>query len=194
MFISGNALENHLLTHKNQTGGAAKRPHEEDEERHTKKMRADRLSDSENLYNIEKVSERKIEKFNTTASYYKISVNDIEVQGIPEILKTLKKLFQSIINRIASDIPPNDLIRLTMDNPELDYPIVMPFMRRSTLSVDRILSEIERLLQSYEQFVLNETFGVEFVHVHLLTGSGQKRKPYVDISRLLDNKRSIIQI
>ena len=194
VFISGNALDNHLLTHQNQTGGAAKRPREVDEERHTKKMRADRLSDSENLYNIEKVSERKIEKFNTTASYYKISVNDIEVQGIPEILKTLKKLFQSIINRIASDIPPNDLIRLTMDNPELDYPIVMPFMRRSALSVDRILSEIERVLQSYEQFVLDETFGVEFVHVHLLKGSGQKRKPYVDISRLLDNKRSIIQI
>ena len=84
-------------------------------------MRTDILRDSESLYNIEQVSERKIDKFNITASYYKVAVKDFGVQGIPKILKTFKKLFESIINRIPSDIPPNDLIRLTMDNPELDY-------------------------------------------------------------------------
>ena len=91
-------------------------------------------------------------------------------------------------------IPPNDLIRLTMDNPELNYPIVLPFIRRSALTVERIFSEIERVLQSYEQFVLDGTFGVEFGHVHLFKGSRQKRNPYVDIGKLLEDKRNIIQI
>ena len=53
---------------------------------------------------------------------------------------------------------------------------------------------IERVLQSYEQFVLDETFGIDLVHVDLTKGSGQKRKPYIDIQKLLDDKRSIIQI
>lgn len=52
----------------------------------------------------------------------------------------------------------NDSVRLSMDNPELDFPIVLSFMRWSELTVDRILSEIERVLQSYEQFVVVETF------------------------------------
>ena len=51
------------------------------------------LGTPEKFYDIEKVSERKIEKFNTTASYYKISVKGLEVKGLPEILKTFKKLF-----------------------------------------------------------------------------------------------------
>ena len=67
-------------------------------------------------------------------------------------------------------------------------------MRQSALTADRILSEIERVLQSYEQFVLDETFGIEFVHVDMLKGSGYRRKLYVEIGKLLENKRSIIQI
>ena len=75
-----------------------------------------------------------------------------------------------------------------MDSPQLDYPIVLQFMRRTELTVNRVLSEIERVLQSYEEF------GMELVHVHMPSGSGSKRKPYVDFGRLLDEKRSIIQI
>ena len=81
-----------------------------------------------------------------------------------------------------------------MDDPELHYLIALLFMRRSVLSVDRILSEIERVFQSYEQFVLDESFGMEFVHMHMLKGPGHKWKPYVNIKKLLENKRSVIQI
>ena len=116
------------------------------------------------------------------------------MKGLPEILKALKKLFQSILDHIVGNTPSQDLVRISMDNPELDYPIVLPFMRQNALTVDRLLSEIERVLQSYEEFVLDETFGIELVHVNLTKGSGQKRKPYVDIKKLLDDKRSIIQI
>ena len=194
VFISKKALEDHIIRHENQTGGAAKRTSEEHAEGSNKKRRLEPVIATDKFYNIEKVSERKIEKFNTTASYYNISVKDMEVRGLAEILKVLKQLFASIIDHIAGDIPSNDLIRITMDNPELDYPITLPFMSRSTLTVDRLLSEIERVLQSYEQFVLDETFGIELVHVHMTKGSGQKRKPYVDIVKLLSDKRSIIQI
>ena len=194
VFIREDALENHYIQHENQTGGAAKRPREDDEVELNKRRRTEPIVKAKDFYNIERVSERNIEKFKTTASYYKITVNDLEIRGIPEILKALKKIFQSVINTIAGDVPSNDLVRISMDNPELDYPIVMSFMRRTNLTVDRILSEIERVLQSYEQFVLDETFGIEFVHVHLMKASGHKRKPYVDIGRLLDSKRSIIQI
>ena len=60
VFISGNALENHLLKHGTQDGGVAKSLGEENEARRNKKtVRADGLSESERLI-IEKVSESKI--------------------------------------------------------------------------------------------------------------------------------------
>lgn len=103
-------------------------------------------------------------------------------------------MFQEIVNRISNNIAPNDLVRLSMDNPELDFQIVLPFMRRSDMTVDRILSKIKRVLQSYEQFVVDETFNMELVHVHMPSGSGYKMKPVVDITKMLEKKKSIIQI
>ena len=59
VFISGNALANHLLKHETQNGGVVKSLGEENEARRNKKtMRAEGLSESERL--IEKVSESKI--------------------------------------------------------------------------------------------------------------------------------------
>lgn len=56
-------------------------------------------------------------------------MNDLEVQDLPNILKTLKQMFQSIIVNIADRMLSTDLARVSMDNPELEYPIVLPFMR-----------------------------------------------------------------
>lgn len=56
-------------------------------------------------------------------------MNDLEVQDLPNILKTLKQMFQSIIVNITDRMLSTDLARVSMDNPELDYPIVLPFMR-----------------------------------------------------------------
>lgn len=91
-------------------------------------------------------------------------------------------------------IEPSDLVRMSIDNQELDFPISLPFMRRSALTVDRILSEIERVLESYEQFVLDESLGIELIHVHLPGGDVSKRKPYVDLEKLLKDKTSVIRI
>lgn len=62
------------------------------------------------------------------------------------------------------------------------------------LTVDRLLSEIERVLQSHEQFVVDETFHIELVHIHNISGRGHKQKQFVNLSKLLQTKESVIQI
>ncbi|WAR07622.1 KRUP-like protein [Mya arenaria] len=198
VFTRKDALDEHFKQHENQSGGGRKRTRDDgddaDSNTTNKKQRLTTKDDARDYYHVDKISERRIEKFNSTASYYKISVKDMEIRELPNIIKTLKQIFQSIIDNIAGNIPSSDKVRITMDNPQLDFPIVLPFMRRSELTVDRLLSEIERVLQSYEQFILDETFGLEFVHVHMPTGSGTRGKAFVDISKLLNNKGSVIRI
>ena len=194
VFTRKDALEDHFhLEHG--WSGAQKRPAEIQEGGGVVKRRSLQNSDNpSDFYSIEKISERTIEKFKTSATYYKIAVKDMEVRELSNIVKTLKQLFQSIINNITSEVLPADFVRISIDNPQLDFPIVLPFIRRTALTVDRLLSEIERVLQSYEQFVLDESFGMELVHVHVPSGSGHKQKPCVDISKLLHTKGSVIQI
>ncbi|VDI44142.1 Hypothetical predicted protein [Mytilus galloprovincialis] len=88
----------------------------------------------------------------------------------------------------------SDLVRLSVQCPELDFPISLPFMKLSQLHTERLLSEIERVLQSYEQFVLDETLEIELIHVSLPSGGIGKRCKYVDLEKTLNEKRCFLQI
>jgi len=57
-----------------------------------------------------------------------------------------------------------DLVRLSVPCPELDVPITIPLTMVLELNAERLLSEIERVLQSYEQFVLDETQLIQAYH------------------------------
>lgn len=95
-------------------------------------------------------------KFSTTSTRYRVTFQDLEIRGISNILKSLKLLFSSIIKNITEFMEPSDLVRMSVQCPELDFPISLPFMKLSQLNDERFLTEIERVLQSYEQFVLDE--------------------------------------
>jgi hypothetical protein len=196
VFTRKDALDEHFIQHDSQSGGSRKRSlvDEQDDIIERKRQKLTPKDNAKEFYHMEKINEKSIEKFNTTASYYKIKIKDLEVRDLPNILKTLKVIFESIVTTLTKHIPSNDLVRVSMDNPELDFQIVLRFMPRSSLTVDRLLSEIERVLQSYEQFVIDETFGIKLVHVANVRGSGYRMKPLVDITQMLKNKKSIIQI
>lgn len=89
---------------------------------------------------------------------------------------------------------PNDLVRFSVQCPELDFPISLPFVKSKDLTAERLLAEIERLLQSYEQFVLDETLEIELVHVSLPDGGVGRSGNFVDLDRLIKEKRSLIRI
>ncbi|CAC5364845.1 unnamed protein product [Mytilus coruscus] len=88
----------------------------------------------------------------------------------------------------------DDLIRISIQCPELDFPITIPFMKVAQLSAETMLREIEKVLQSYEQFVLDSSLEIEITHVDMPKGSGRKSCKFVDIGRFLKDKKCIIQI
>lgn len=61
-------------------------------------------------------------------------------------------------------------------------------------AADRLLSEIERVLQSYEEFVVDQSFEIEVVHVKLPSGKGHEKKRYVNLTKSLKEKRRFIKI
>ena len=50
----------------------------------------------------------------------------------------------------------DQLVRFITHSPQLEYPISLPFMPRERLTVDRILAEIERVIQSNDAFKLDK--------------------------------------
>ena len=86
------------------------------------------------------------------------------------------------------------LVRLSVPCPKLDVPITIPLTMVLELNADLLLSEVERVLQSYEQFVLDESLDIEMIHVRLPKGSVGKRWHYVSLPKMISDKRWFIRI
>ncbi|CAC5391666.1 unnamed protein product [Mytilus coruscus] len=64
------------------------------------------------MYTIKVMGEHRMQKFNTTSTLYNVTFKDLDIRGIPNILKSLKVLFDSIIKNITEFMDPSDLVRL----------------------------------------------------------------------------------
>lgn len=192
LFTRQEQLNEHRQQHYAQYGGALKRPAENNEnEEPLPKRRLTAENNPEHFYSIQIIKETQIPKFQTKSTNYRVTFQELDVKSLPEILRTLKILFQSIIDNITHFIDKTDLVRLSVECPELDFPISIPFIKMGDLNADRILSEIERVLQSYEQFVLDETLEIELIHVKLPTGGVGKRCHFVDLQKMMKDKKNV---
>ena len=52
--------------------------------------------DSKQFYDIERIGWHNIQKLRTTATYYKVSVRDLKIQGLPNILRTPNRIVFSL--------------------------------------------------------------------------------------------------
>lgn len=195
VFSRKDNLQRHLQQNHNQYGGSLKRSDIEDSnDQAIPKKKLTREMNPENFYSLKVLKETNVPKFRANATSYKVTFHKLEVRGLPDILKTLKRPFQSIINNITEFVESSDIVRFSVQCPELDFPITILFIRVSQLNSYRLLSEIERVLQSFKQFVLDESLDIEIVHVSLPSGGVGKRCKFVNIDKLIQTKKCFIQI
>ena len=183
-FTNADSLVQHQQIH--QVGG--KRKLEKPNAPSPKKLR----KDVKQYYTLKKISQTNIPKFRTTQQSYKVNVNNVEVRNVQNSLESLKIIFNSILQDITKFAAQDDLIRFSVQSPELDYPIALPFQRQQNLSAESFLSQLERVLQSFEEFVLNDKFEIKLIHV--VNPHGGVGINTVNLDEFLHRKRSIIQI
>jgi hypothetical protein len=140
-------------------------------------------------YTITKEKGKKMPRFNTQSNEYRVTFNELNVQSVLDILKTLQNLFDSVLTDVTKGTQEEDLVQVTLECPDLDFPIRLPFMQMNQLTSELLLSEIERVLQSNEQFVLDHCVQLNISHVSLPKGGTGKRCDYVDTERFLKDKR-----
>ena len=187
-------LELHRTRHHLQTGRWRKRTASSPQPGPSIKRRITKYDNLEDMYTIRVVDEHAMPKFKTTSTRYRVTFRNLEVRDLPNILKSLQRLFTSVLKNLTEFMDPTDIVRLSVQCPQLDFPISLPFMRLSQLTAERFLSEVERVLQSYEEFVLDESLDIDIIHVKLPSGGARKRCKYVDLERMIKEKKCFIRI
>ena len=158
-----------------------------------KKKTDDEASNS--FYTVSEVRQVKSKKYRTTAMDYSVRFNDLEDLDLIREYERTQQIFEQLLNDVTQGMRESDLVRFVLRSSQLETPISLPFMPLSRLTPERVFSQIERVVQSNQDFRLNESVIVDIVHVEMPNGSGKrKQRDNIDLMSYLQNKRSIVSI
>ena len=90
-----------------------------------------------------------------------------------------------------------DQVRFVLRSDQLDLPISIPFMPLVQLTTERVFSQIERVIQSNQDFRLNDTVTVDIIRVEEPQGgasNGRSKRTILNIREYLKKKKSVITI
>ena len=172
-----------------QTGRGEKRKNESDDETESE--------DEQGQYYYQLESRRKYhsKKFGMTATDHRVRLNNVLAdRDLLESYESTLKIFHHLLEEVKEGMAPNDQVRFILCSEQLETPISLPFMEVERLTAERVYSELERVIQSNQEFRLNDTVTIDINHVKTPQGSGRKKRTTYDINDYLKQKNSIIRI
>ena len=116
---------------------------------------------------------------------------DVEITSLHE---QLHEIFQQILDETVGSVPPQDQIHFLLHSNQLDKPIHFPFIPAERLTTEHILAKFEQVIQSNQEFRLNDTVETNVIHVSMLIGGKGSKRSEVNLEKHLEKKRSVVRI
>ena len=192
----GNDDDHDFEINEVQTGRGQKRKNESDQESESED---EQNEDEQGQYYYQLESRRKYhsKKFGMTATDHRVRFNNVLAdRDLLESYESTHKIFHHLLEEIKEGMAPNDQVRFILRSEQLETPISLPFMPVERLTAERVYSELERVIQSNQEFRLNDTVTIDLNHVVAPAGSGEKGKKRTtyNIDDYLNEKNSVIRI
>ena len=174
-----------------QMGKGKKREHNDDDDDDDD----DDGEEEQDFYEIVSVKKYSSKKFRATATDTEIRFNNvINDMDLIESHSRTYRIFERLLSDVTKDMNERDQVRFVLRSTQLDSPISIPFLPLDQLTPERVLSVVERVIQSNRDFRLNDTVNVDLMHVEAPQGSGRSKRNIVNIKEYLHKKKSIITI
>ena len=148
-------------------------------------------------YEMESVRKHHSKKFRMTATDHTVRFNNVlHDVDLLESHERTQAIFHHLIEDVTSDMNPNDQVRFILRSDQLQTPISIPFLPLEELTTEKVFSQIEKVIQSNEDFRLNDTVTIDIIHVETSQGSGKSevKRTTIDIREYLKKKGSVIPI
>ena len=151
----------------------------------------------EYYYHIESVKKHHSKKFRMSATDHTVRFNNVLAEiDLLESHERTQAIFHHLIADVTWDMNKKDQVRFVLRSDQLDTPISLPFLPVEQLTTERIFAQIERVIQSNQDFRLNDAVTVDIIHVVAPQGSGKSRvkRTTLNIREYLKKKKSVITI
>ena len=155
------------------------------------------VESGEDYYTIETKKKHHSKKFDLTATDHIVRFNNVlhDVDLLQSYERT-QAIFHHLLADVTRDMTQKDQVRFVLRSEQLDTPISIPFLPLEELTPEKIFSQIERVIQSNEDFRLNDTVTVDIIHVVAPEGRGKSKvkRTTLNIREYLKKKGSVITI
>ena len=149
----------------------------------------------QDYYQIKPVREHHSQKFNMTAKNYGVRFNNVlDDVDLLESRKRTYGIFEHLIKDVTEGMNPKDQVRFVLSSNQLQTPIAIPFCSLEELTTEKVLSHVEKVVQSNEEFRLNDTVNIDVIRVEMPHGSGRFKRTTLNIRDHLRKKKSVILI
>ena len=154
------------------------------------------VEQEQDYYQIKPVREHHSQKFNMTAKNYGVHFNNVlDDVDLLESRKRTYGIFDHLLKDVTEGMNPNDQIRFVLSSKQLQTPISIPFCSLEELTTEKVLSHVEKVVQSNEEFRLNTTVNIDVIRVEMPQGSGRRlKRTTLNIRDYLKKKKSVIPI
>ena len=183
-----------LITYKvimmfNQVGRGQKRNHESDSESENEDEQGQRYFERDPKIQYHS------DKFGMTATDHRVRFNNVIAhRDLLESIDATQKIFHYLLDEVTEGMNPNDQVRFILRSEQLDTPISLPFMPLEQLTTEKVYAQIEKVVQSNQDFRLNDTVTIDINHVAMPEGSGSSKRTLPDIRDHLKSKGSVVCI
>ena len=155
------------------------------------------VEQGQDYYNIKTKKKHYSKKFGMTATDHIVQFNNVlHDVDLLESQERTYAIFHHLLEDVTADMNPNDQVRFILRSDQLQTPISIPFLPLEKLTTEKVLSHVEKVIQSNEEFRLNDTVTIGIIHVETPQGSGKSRvkRNIVNIREYLKKKGSVITI
>ena len=151
----------------------------------------------QDYYQIKPVRDYHSQKFNMTAKNYSVHFNNaLHDVNLLESQKRTYGIFDHLLKDVTEGMNSTDQVRFVLSSNQLQTPIAIPFCPLEELTTEKVLSHVEKVVQSNEEFRLNTTVNIDIIRVEMPQGSGRSnvKRQTLNIRDYLKKKKSVIPI
>ena len=151
----------------------------------------------QDYYRIKPVREHHSQKFNMTAKNYGVRFNNqLDNVNLLESQNRTYGIFDHLLKDVTEGMNSTDQVRFVLSSNQLQAPIALPFCSLEELTTEKVLAQVEKVVQSNEEFRLNDTVNIDIIRVQMPQGSGKSKvkRQILNIRDYLKKKGSVITI
>ena len=153
------------------------------------------VEQEQDYYRIQTIKERYAPKFKTTGKNYRVQFNNtLDNVDLLESQTRTYDIFDRLIQDVTKGMNPTDQVRFILDSDQLQSPITLPFCALEELTTEKVLSQVEKVVQSNDDFRLNDAVNIDILRVEMPQGSGRSRRTTYNLRQYLKKKKSVICI